>query len=260
TSSMVAGQDYVYAIRGDDRIPTKWEAAVNQRKAIVALTSTLRPSELVVPAKLLNMIPPRPPGFGMHRELFPRSTGEGFDPIIPGTIAADVTIGFLLQLDRAARMVSQHAVDPTLPGLEEVIDALIKATFDAPTANSYEAAVRRATERVLVTRLQWLAQGSSSSDVRAIASLRLQRLATRMRVSAGANDADLAARTLLAADIKRFLERGYEMAQLTGAAAAPAPPGAPIGDLGQSWLSAPAHCAFDDNAPWLWFYFGGSDR
>ena len=81
-----------------------------------------------------------------------------------------VDAGFVLQLDRASRMVAQHAVDPTLPGLEEVIDAFIKATFDAPTANPYEAAVQRASQRVLVTRLMWLAAGSTHNDVRAIAA------------------------------------------------------------------------------------------
>ena len=76
-ASMVAGQDFVYAMRGDGRTPTKWESAVNQRKALEALASTLKPSELTIPTKLLGLIPPRPPGFGIHRELFPRNTGEG---------------------------------------------------------------------------------------------------------------------------------------------------------------------------------------
>ena len=58
----------------------------------------------------------------MHRELFARYTGDAFDPISPAPIAADVTIGFMLQPDRAARMVAQHAIDPTLPGLEDVIE------------------------------------------------------------------------------------------------------------------------------------------
>ena len=62
----------------------------------------------------------------MHRELFPRTTGDTFDPLSPATVAADVTIGFTLQLDRAARMVAQHAVDPRMPGLEDVIDRLTK--------------------------------------------------------------------------------------------------------------------------------------
>ena len=65
----------------------------------------------------------------MHRELFTRYTGEVFDPISPASAAADITIGFILTPDRAARMVAQHAVDPTLPGLEDVIESLRKATF-----------------------------------------------------------------------------------------------------------------------------------
>src|SRR6185295_5624369 len=133
--------------------PTKWESAANQRKALDALAGTLKPSELAIPKQVLDAIPPRPPGFGMHRELFPRTTGDGFDPLSPGTIAADVTIGFVLQLDRAARMVAQHAVDPTVPGLEEVLDRLTKATFDAATTTPYEAEIRRAEERVLVSRV-----------------------------------------------------------------------------------------------------------
>jgi hypothetical protein len=238
-SSMIAGQDFVYAMRGDGRTPTRWESAENQRKAIAALAATLKPSELVIPKKLLGLIPPRPPGFGLHRELFPRTTGEAFDPLAPGTIAADVTIGFVLQLDRAARMVAQHAVEPSLPGLEDVIDGLTRATFDAVTATPYEAEVRRAEERVLVQRVLWLAIGSSNTQVRAIATLKVQRIATRLRgVGAGKSEADVAHAALLAADIKRYLEQPDEFAKAF--VAAPAPPGAPIGDIGETWLDAPS--------------------
>ena len=237
-SSMIGGQDFVYAMRGDGRTPMKWESAENQRKALDALASTLKPSELIVPTKILALIPPRPPGFGFHRELFPRTTGEGFDPIAPGSIASDVTIGFVLQLDRAARMVAQHAVNPSLPGLEEVIDRLTKATFDAVTTTPYEAEVRRAEERVLVNRVAWLATGSGNGQVRAVATLKLLRLATRLRAEAGKSEADLAQHTLLAADIKRFLEHPAEVANMIVTAGAP--PGAPIGDVGEDWLGAPS--------------------
>ena len=135
-ASMVAGQDYIYGMRGDNRTPTKGVGVDDQRKALDALASTLRPSELTVPAPVLALIAPRPPGWGMHRELFPRTTGDTFDPLSPATVAADVTIGFVLQLDRASRMVAQHAVDPRMPGLEDVIDRLTAATWDAPTANA----------------------------------------------------------------------------------------------------------------------------
>src|SRR5207237_9355219 len=109
-----------------------------------------RTSESTGPNPVLVRIPPRPPAWGMHRELFPRTTGDTFDPLSPATVAADLTIGFVLQLDRAARMVGQHAVSPQLPGLEDVIDRLTAATFDVATASPYEAAVQRAEQRVLV--------------------------------------------------------------------------------------------------------------
>ncbi len=254
-SSMIGGQDFVYAMRGDGRTPVKWEAATNQRKALEALAATLKPSELTVPKKILDAIPPRPPGFGLHRELFPRTTGEGFDPLSPGTIAADVTIGFVLQPDRAARLVAQNAVDPTLPGLGEVIDRFTKATFDAPTASPYEAEVRRAAERVLVDRVQWLAMSAPNGQVRAVAALKLQRLAARLRaLPATRNEADQAQGALLAADIKRFLERpSADPSKIMPTA--PAPPGAPIGDLGQDWLRVPATCNWDDRNPGAWLFF-----
>ncbi|MGQ0732267.1 MAG: zinc-dependent metalloprotease [Acidobacteriota bacterium] len=243
-ASMVAGQDFVYAMRGDGRTPTKWESAVNQRKALDALAATLKPSELTIPRKLLDLIPPRPPGYGMHRELFPRSTGEAFDPLSPATVASDVTIGFLLQFDRAARMVAQNAVDSTLPGLEEVVDRLTKATFDAASTSPYEAAVRRATERVLVDRLTWLASAAPNGQVRAVASLKLQRLSARLRTTTGKPDPDVAQHTLLAAEIKRFLERPAEVARVIPPP--PAPPGAPIGDFGQQWLARPEWCGWEE--------------
>jgi uncharacterized protein DUF4953/uncharacterized protein DUF5117 len=238
-ASMVAGQDYIYGMRGDQRTPTRGVSVDDQRKALDALAMTLRPGELTVPKRVLDLIPPRPPGFGMHRELFPRTTGDTFDPLSPATVAADVTIGFVLQLDRAARMVAQHAVNPAAPGLEDVIDRLTAATFDAASPSGYEAAIRRAEERVLVDRIMWLAAASPNSQVRAVASLKLTKLATRLRTTTAKTDADTANRTLLAADIKRFIERPIDLARPIPLPAPDAPPGAPIGDAGEDWLAPP---------------------
>jgi hypothetical protein len=251
TASMVAGLDYIYAMRGDGRTPVKWESAANQRKALDALANTLKPSELAIPKQVLDAIPPRPPGFGRHRELFPRTTGDGFDPLSPATVASDVTIGFTLQLDRAARMVAQHAVDPSLPGLEEVIDRLTKATFDAPAATPYEAEIRRAEERVLVDRVMWLATGAPNSQVRAIASLKLSKLAARLKSEDGASEAEQAQHILLAADIRRFLDRPAD--PMKPMPAPDAPPGAPIGgDPGMDWLAPAPLCNWSDVDPDAW--------
>jgi Met-zincin/Domain of unknown function (DUF5117) len=253
TASMVAGQDYIYGMRGDQRTPTKGVGVDDQRKALDALAVTLRPAELTVPKPVLDLIPPRPPGWGMHRELFPRTTGDTFDPLTPAMVAADVTIGFVLQLDRAARMVAQHAVNAQMPGLEDVIDRLTTATFDAPSASGYEAAVRRAEERVLVDRVMWLATASPNNEVRAIASMKLSKLAARLKTQIAKSEADTASRTLLAADIKRFLERPLDSARPIPHAAPDAPPGAPIGDMGNDWLAAPPW--YSRSASFSWDYW-----
>jgi hypothetical protein len=237
TAASLGGLDFIYAMRGDRHTPVKWESAANQRKALESLAATLKPSELVVPKQVLDVIPPRPPGYGRHRELFLRTTGDGFDPLSPATIASDVTIGFNLQLDRAARIVAQHAVDQSLPGLEEVIDRLTKATFDAPAANAYEAEVRCTEERVLIDRVMWLATGSYNPQVRAIAAFRLGKLASRLRSERVASEAEQAQHSLLAADIKRFLERPTDPARPMPAP--DAPPAAPIGDYPLDWLARP---------------------
>jgi len=257
-ASMIAGQDFTYAFRGDNTTPVEWVNGEMQRKTIDALSATLKPSELTIPKKILDLLPPRPPGYGMHRELFPRTTGEGFDPINPASIAAEVTIGFVLQPDRAARMVAQNAVDQALPGLGEVIDRLVKATFDQPTSGTYEAEVRRATERVLVDRVMWLAQSAPNAQVRAIASLKLDRIRARS-TTAGATamaESERAHRSLMAADIKRFLERPVNDAMSARVMPpSPAPPGAPIGDTGYDWLARPSQCDWDIVNPEMWLHY-----
>jgi hypothetical protein len=162
-----------------------------------------------------------------------------------------VTIGFILQPDRAARMVAQNAVDQALPGLGEVIDRLIRATFDQPTSGTYEAEVRRATERVLVDRVMWLAAAAPNPQVRAIASLKLDRIRARSTTAGAAGtsmgEAERAHRSLMAADIKRFIDRPMADA-MSGRIipTAPAPPGAPIGDHPQHWLARPPMCSWDE--------------
>jgi hypothetical protein len=232
-ASAVGGLHYIYAFRGDGREPVKPVPAAEQRAAIDALMATLKPSELAIPRAVLDRLPPRPSGYGMHRELFPRYTGDGFDPVSPATVAADLTVGFLLRPDRAARMVTQHALDASLPGLEEVIDRVLKAAFEEATANAYEAEIRRAVQRVVADRLMWLAAVAPMPQVRAVASFRLGKLADRL-AGAAPTEAEQAQHRLLVGDIKRFMDRPAEAWRQM--APPSSPPGAPIGDPGMGWL------------------------
>ena len=233
-ASAIGGQEYIYALRGDGRDPVRWAAAARQNASLEALMLTLRPSELAIKPELLAKIPPRPPGLGRTRELFPRMTGGAFDPIAPGVVAADMVLGFLFTPDRAARLITQKAVDPSLPGLIEVIDRVRRAVFDAPTANAYEAEIKRGMERAFVTNLMELAEGAPMPQARAIATMTLKDLQASHEAPSTSSPEVRAHRMLLAGDIKRFTERPFD-AMRPAAIPAP-PPGAPIGDYGMDYL------------------------
>jgi hypothetical protein len=228
----LGGQHYVYAFRGDGRPPVKWVDAAAQKSALAALMSALNIRELTLPSSVLAQIPPRPPGYGRTRELFPRYTGGAFDPITPAIVATDIVVSGLLSSDRAARLVAQHAVDPSLPGLEDVIAQLVTTVFAAKPATPYETEINRAMERVVLSGLMSLAESAQMAQVRAIASRELKQLQTRYGTPVTAV-AESAHRQLVADDIKRFFERP---AELRPAAIPGPPPGAPIGDYDLDYL------------------------
>jgi hypothetical protein len=226
-ASTLGGQHYIYALRGDGREPTKWATAAEQKAALDALIATLQPSELRIPDAVLKSLPPRPDGYDPHRELFPRYTGPVFDAISPAVVAADLTIGFILDEERAARLVQQNALDPSLLSLDDVIGILMNGVREAPAKDRYEGLIKAAVQRVLIDRMMALIDASPMAQVRAETAFRLQQIANGLAAATKGPttnpDAD---------DIRRFLAR-----PLTAAPRAPAPPpGAPIGEPARDWL------------------------
>ena len=240
--AVVGGLYYSYALRGEKAVaPVRFAPAREQRRALDAILETLRPAALALPRQVLQNLPPRPAGWPVTRELFPRYTGRMFDAIAPSVTAADLTLRHLLEPERAARLVEQHALDPEMPGLHGVVDRLLNATFGSPPADAYEAEIARAVQRVVVEHLMTLASTADMSQVRAIATAALRARGAALR-SAGTGPA-AAHRTLLASDIERFLERPAPPAARR--ALPNAPPGAPIGEPAMDWLATEPVCALD---------------
>lgn len=237
TASAIGGQRYNYALRGYTAgDPVAWVGAAEQRAALDTILSTIRPSELALPKALLDRIPPRPSGYGRSRELFPRFTGGAFDPISPALVAAQHALSQILTASRAARLVAQHAIDPGLPGLADVLNRIVAATFEVKPANAYEAEIARAVQSAVTSQVMSLAAGADMPQVRAEALLVLADLGARSGGLSGLNtDASAKAHHLqLASDIKRFLERPLEAVR--PATLPQPPPGAPIGDSGMWYV------------------------
>jgi len=225
----VGGQWYSVALRGDGQTPVRPVPAADQRRALESVLATLRPEVLALPKPLLAIIPPRPAGFDATRELFDRETGLSFDAVRPGTTAADMVVSLLLDEERAARLVQQHALDPAAPGLDQVLARLVSATFGATPTDAYQAELGRGVQRIVVERLMDLAATAGMPQVRALASYQLEELRRQLGAASTAQSVpERAHRQLLAGDIGRFEERDWE--QNTRVKRPVSPPGSPIGD------------------------------
>ena len=240
-ASVLGGMHYTYATRGDGLDPVRPAPAAEQLRALDALVRALQPSELTIPQSVLDDLPPRPAGYGRTRELFPRYTGPMFDAISPAVVAAAHVVGDVFNGSRAARLFEQHLLDPSLPGLDDVMEALAAVAAPGSGDSRYEAEVRRAVGRVVADGLMGLAGGAAMPQVRALAARQLARMRSMAESLAQGDDAAAAHFNLLAADIRRFEERPYE--SWTPATAPQAPPGAPIGSPALEWIgdwTAPA--------------------
>lgn len=245
-ASALGGLDYIYAIRGDGRDPVRPIGGDAQRAALDALMRTLAPGELTVPRAAIDLIPPRPAGFGRHRELFPRYTGGMFDRITPALVLADLTMAQLLDPTRAARLVEQHALDATTPDLVDVLETLIDATFPRPPADPYEAEVARAVQHVVVGRMVRLASAAPMAQVRAVAAYWLGELDQRLAATPASATRDGVAGVAHADALRRSIARLFDHPAEPGDRWAPpsAPPGSPIGDAGFRWTPEP-YCSVD---------------
>ena len=241
-TKVIGGQDYAFSLKGKgDRNP-QIVSPEEQRRALTAVLETLKPDALAMPEPLLRLLPPRPSGYPRNRENFRIRTHPVFDALAPAEAVADHVSGFLLNQERAARLVQFHARDQRNPGLVEVIDKVLAATWKAPAATGYAGEIQRSVEMIVLVDLMVLASGErASNQVRAIASWKLEQLKNWLTSQSRlAVDENRRAFLFYSIDqIKRFQEDPKKM-NLTPAQAPP--DGQPIGM--DSWMRADGECGY----------------
>ena len=161
---LIGGSYFTYALRGDGQDAITPVASARQLQAIDALIGTLDPTVLRVPDAIVANLPPRPPGYPPNRELFSGMTGGVFDPLAPAAAAAEVTLGVLLNPERATRMNRNGS-----PGFSELVDRLLAATwFSQPAARDFP--LQRQTSLQVLSHLLRLATAADiDTSVNAVA-------------------------------------------------------------------------------------------
>jgi hypothetical protein len=204
-SKVLGGLYYTYAIRGDGQKITERIPGTEQRRALDALLKTIDPSALTLNANILALIPPRAEGYNRTREDFHNRTGLTFDPIGAAESAASLTVGLILNAQRAARLVQYHAEDPNSPGLAEVIDKLMRVTLAVRSGDGPAGEVQRAVSAVVLYDLMQLAANENApAEVRAIVMSRLKPLSQEPAIEASYGESARAFMFWVAAQVKRF--------------------------------------------------------
>ena len=232
-AKLIGGLDYRYAVRGDGGMVTAMLSAERQRKALSAVLKTLDPAALTLPETLLAQLPPRPPDYERTRESFEAHTGLTFDPEGAVEAAAGLTASLLFEPARASRLVEYHARNEQLPGLNEVIEATLKATWQARRLGGLAGQTQYAVDSVVLSYLLRLAEdGEAAPEARAEALASVGELENwlRAQVKTGQIRTPGEAQAHWAAaldEIERFRKSPEKFAAPPALAT---PPGQPIGD------------------------------
>ena len=136
-TKVIGGLDYTYAVKGDGNTVVKMLSPKTQREALRAVLKTLDIKEIAIPKDKLNLFPPRALGYSRSRESFKSKAGVAFDPFAAVETSANMTLNLLLHPERVVRLVQHQAIDKNQPGFEEVLDTLIKQTFNKSYKDLY---------------------------------------------------------------------------------------------------------------------------
>lgn len=136
-TKVVGGLDYNYAVKGDGQFTVKALDVKTQNQALDALLQTLSAETLAIPKEKLELFPPRAFGYWRNRESFKGKTGVGFDALSAVSTSSQMTLKYLLHPERANRLIQQKSLDSKQLGLEDVLKALIDASFGKQHKDAY---------------------------------------------------------------------------------------------------------------------------
>lgn len=174
---LIGGMNYSYSVRGDaaQPVPSILPQAT-QQKALQEAMHCLSAEVLTFPERIIRLIPPRPPLYYNVGELFQKRTGMSFDALAAAEALANFELEFLFNTERANRLVQCKAEANTI-GWDDVLDAIINATWKAPLSKGLQQAVQLQTQQMVLSWMLGLAQSENANYlVKEICFDRLQSL------------------------------------------------------------------------------------
>jgi len=207
---VVGGMRFGYSVRGDGTAPTEIIPTADQRRALEEILQVLSPAELAVPHRIVDLIPPAPPGFEERIPWIPSPGGPALDPYAMARSFAQEVVDNLLHRERMARVAAFHARDPGHLSLDEVMGALVEGSWGRTRpASASDRAYLRAVERSVLDALFDLASDPQvTSEVKNAAERHLARLADGLTDAPGQGVEEEAQRERARREIQRYFLTG----------------------------------------------------
>lgn len=231
----LGGLYFTHAVKNDGQVPTKMVDPVVQWQAFDLLMQTISPDALALPDALISKIPPRPSGYPSSLENFSGNTGPTFDPIAAAEAAANITLSYLLNEERAARLIEYRARDNKQPGFIAVLDKLIAKTWRTPLVEGYKGELQvMVNNEVLKYLLALAANTGAAKNVRGQALLKIEEL--KAYLSTGMLSASPTGKANMWFGLSQIEAFKTDPSKFVAPVAVATPPGAPIGMSGMDFL------------------------
>jgi len=142
----IGGLKYDYSVKRNNQ-PARQTvmSGEDQARALKVVLSTLTPDFLKLSADLQSMLLPKASEYRRTRESVNGSTGVAFDVMALAEASAQHSLSVILHPQRLARLITQSAIDATIPSVEsiasEIHQQIIEQNYDGIEASLHQSVV-----------------------------------------------------------------------------------------------------------------------
>lgn len=176
---VIGGLDYSYAIKDGGQLVVAPAEDKLQRQALSSVLRTLEPEALAIPEEIIALFPPRAFGYKRTRESFKGRTGVSFDALSVTETASSLALKFLLNSERAARLVQQNAMNEDLLSFNEMLEQLLNNTVKKKFDKGYKGEIQKIVNHNVIKHMMQLgANKNNLPQIDAILNFELLKLKT----------------------------------------------------------------------------------
>ena len=174
----------------------------------------------------MDIISPKPIGYGRTRESFKSRTGVTFDPIAAAESSVQATLNAMLHPHRVNRISQHHALGKSDLSFSKVLDMMFDQSFNAQ-GKSYAASLQRMTDQLFLDQLMSLSLDERlMSENQAVCLFALSEIQAKLKNKSADSEEGKAHLMLAQNKIQKFVDDPTEWKK---APTLQMPAGSPIG-------------------------------